>query len=397
MKVSSTGDSEERTFWPSLARDVLIAFSALAVLAFLYIDIESGGNDYKQADWLINDVYQTVRRGLFGSFVLKLSDAVQVSPLLVIALIQASLVVSLYFMLRHLLVRIPGYHSLLLVLSPAFFVVFWPANAQGSLRKELIGFVAIAFAIIALRSNKTLWLALSGALLVIGMFANELNALFIPTFLVLVYFHDASDAGAAIRRLPILPAGKHLICLSTVIFAGVSVWYAFKHWEVADPGLICKPLLERGLSPELCDGAIMWLGKGYEDRANEFFAEYFKPGYIVGHCALYVLSLLPLFYLLAKTRNPMSLAVLCAISIAPVLALYPMVVDWGRLMDIQAFIITCILLSRTLGGDFWTDNQVDGSMLAIFALSIFVWTPAHTNGLVEGGLGSAVNDLAALF
>lgn len=380
--------------WPAHARDLLLAFSVCIVLVALYFDFQSGGNDFKQGDWLVNSELLTVRRGMTGSAILHLSDMLGVSPLLPVVLLQAILVTTLYAITRYLLAGLPSYQSLVIVVAPALFVVFWPADPQGSLRKELIAFVAIALELLALKRQSSMLLGVSAALLVIAMFANELNALFAMLFLSLAYCdgYSASSFWLHIRSKPLM---IHVTSASVVALGFGSLLVALKYWEVSDPSLVCRPLIERGLKEEICDGAIRWLGPGFHERSKEFFDIYFEPGNLLGHCALYVLAMLPLFYLLSRARVPKSLAALSAAAILPFLLLYPLIVDWGRLMSIQAFVIFSALVSNSFGGNYWKDRKVDGFLLAIYSLSMFVWTPAHTNGLIQGGIGNGINEIVS--
>ena len=115
------------------------------LLANLLRDMLTGGNSWKQADWLVNSEEVFVRRGLFGSGLLRLSDLLAVKPLLLVGALQAILMLALIGA-TIVAARRSGLTDrvLLLLLSPGFFVLFWAADPQGSLRKEMIVYLALA-------------------------------------------------------------------------------------------------------------------------------------------------------------------------------------------------------------------------------------------------------------
>jgi hypothetical protein len=74
----------------SWAKINFIIFSVFTFLILAYIlyelglDINNGGNSWKQGDWLINNETQLVRRGFFGSIILKISDFISINPLVIL-------------------------------------------------------------------------------------------------------------------------------------------------------------------------------------------------------------------------------------------------------------------------------------------------------------------------
>lgn len=100
----------------------ILGFAASAAIVLLFSVLEiirHGGNAYKHGDWLVNALEEPVRRGAFGSALLHLSDALQVSPLLVVGMLQVVLVAALYLLTLAVLRNLPWQPALLLlVITP---------------------------------------------------------------------------------------------------------------------------------------------------------------------------------------------------------------------------------------------------------------------------------------
>ena len=71
---------------------VILGTVLFYLLYQLFLDFSLGGNNWKQGDWLINELSEPVRRGLFGSAVLRISDVIGLNPLLLLILFQALIV-----------------------------------------------------------------------------------------------------------------------------------------------------------------------------------------------------------------------------------------------------------------------------------------------------------------
>jgi len=80
----------------SIIVGLLAATSAAYVLLHLIRDVWNGGHAWKQGDWLINSENVVVRRSLSGDVILAISDVLDISPLFVVAGVQAALVILLY-------------------------------------------------------------------------------------------------------------------------------------------------------------------------------------------------------------------------------------------------------------------------------------------------------------
>ncbi len=66
----------------------LAGVTSAYILLRLFYDIHSGGNSWKQGDWLINNYSLEIRRGPIGSFFILISDILGSSPLTVVFVTQ---------------------------------------------------------------------------------------------------------------------------------------------------------------------------------------------------------------------------------------------------------------------------------------------------------------------
>ena len=71
----------------------ILTIVLVQILEGLYSDIASGGEGWRQGDWLINNEYQLVRRGIFGSLIFRVSDYLSISPLTLLGIIQGVVLV----------------------------------------------------------------------------------------------------------------------------------------------------------------------------------------------------------------------------------------------------------------------------------------------------------------
>ena len=123
---------------------------ALFIGYLIYQDYTLGGHEWKQGDWLINNMNGAVRRGIMGSAILWFSGVTSLDPILVITTLQGLLFGLCIILLSCAIERSNCRHTLwLLVLSPAFFVNFWAVDPDGALRKELIIYLAFSVLLFA--------------------------------------------------------------------------------------------------------------------------------------------------------------------------------------------------------------------------------------------------------
>ena len=231
--------------------------SALVLLWRLGTDLAEGGSAWRQGDWLVHSLSGEIRRGPFGSLFLRASDALAVSPVGLVILVQALLVAGLYGLLWGLVGQ--GEMSplrLVLLCSPAFPVLFWAGDPNGAFRKELIIWMAMALALYAPlvpRWRDGLCL-LSAVVFAIGCLGHEAFAVLIPAYCLVIWLVAGERRGVA------------LVSAGVAVAAAVAaVGYALVHTGVEDAGALCQALVDRGVPQDICRGSIRWLAIPFGD------------------------------------------------------------------------------------------------------------------------------------
>jgi hypothetical protein len=168
----------------------------------LFLDFSLGGNNWKQGDWLINELSGPIRRGLFGSALLRISDVIGLNPLLLLILFQAAIVTLIFAVVGVSAFKLGAPDKVvLLLLSPAFVMFFWFNDPQGSVRKEILAYLAfLPLIVAAIRGRGSLLaLALSITAYAIAMAAHEANVFFLPFLLVAMWLVFPPEATVKLR------------------------------------------------------------------------------------------------------------------------------------------------------------------------------------------------------
>ena len=356
--------------------DGLLFISFLSISLGVLADYQEGGNSWKQGDWLINNAGTPVRRGPFGSMVLFVGDLLGASPLAVICIIQVLVLAMLFLALRALVARAgPVRVQALLLLSPAMFTVFWATDPQGAVRKELLAFAGLALVGLgALRVDRAaLWLGV--AVFCISTLAHEAMVLFLPMLLAILVvsgLHESAPRQA-------IAAGVIAICASAGAFL-----FALGHVQVADPGAVCAPLLDRGLDGRICDGAIKWLANDARAGA-EAVADRLTASSLSGFAIAVLVALAPFACLVwIVTRRLLSL-VLLILSAVPFMPLYPFTEDWGRWLSLHVFSMAVLLACAMATGRVRLRKPPSRWLVgALVALALLV-SPSHMIGVAGAG------------
>lgn len=358
---------------------VVFALMAATIALQAAYDLSYGGDPYRQGDWLINQDAVLIRRGPIGSFLIWISDLGGVPLLWLSVALPGLLTLALVAILVRLLPATATENPLfLLYLSSGFCLLAWGGDANGALRKELFGLLALAFLVWRAGSGRIGWLsvALVVALITAGAFGHESNILLVPVLLASVFLA---------RRAGQLPARRAAIfALSLAIVAVAAAGYALVFRRVADAGLVCAPLLARDVAAHVCTGAIRWLAWGAENIAASFGPRLTGDA-LTGFAAATAIALAPVAYFLWLCRErplALRLLLLCLICILP---LYGVGVDWGRWLALQ---VTCFTLLATQAVhavrlNFRADPPAT-VLLILLALAL-VFPPAHFAGIHPGG------------
>ncbi len=355
---------------------LFLGISCLMVIYALSEDVLGGGSAWKQGDWLINSEGGRIRRSLSGDLILMLSDTTDLSALLVTACLQLLLVLGLYLVFFRLLLRVGEAHvALTLLLSPALFVSFWMGDTEGSLRKELIAFLALGLLVMSIPNRAKGLPVISSALIVFAFFAHEATTLFAPVFLFILHRAD-------FRERPHLKQG---MMIAVALGAAAALTYGVFLEPKNSSEVICASLTQRGLNAGLCGGAIRWLDYdlafGVQSSLNTL-----KSTNALESLAIYIVSLLPFAYLAKQTDRPRYLASLIVLSGLPFLPLYVVAVDWGRWMSWHVLSVTYLFMTLMFTKEAKFLRAVRGPVLIGLGTIPLLVTPRHTSGAIEGGI-----------
>lgn len=321
-----------------------IAFFSLYVVATVYIafnlmhDYSIGGHDWKQADWLINNEGGLVRRGYLGSFFIGVSRLTSIDLLLLTIGVQLALLLLVVGVTVVAAVRIGLSDRLaLLLLSPGFFVFFWAGDPSASLRKEIFVFGAFAILVIASsqHARSSGWIFLSIVLFCIGVLSHEGMIFFLPAFLMALHF----CLGEKVDRFYGVVMGAAVVLSVAPFLVNLTLS------KIDDSLLVCQPLLERGLSLRICDGAISSLTRSLSDeigRASHLFFSYapFKLAVSLGLVAVPIW----LFFHGASGLKKRTVILVMLAAIVSFLPLYFVAIDWGRWLNFQCTVVIFLAL-----------------------------------------------------
>jgi hypothetical protein len=348
------------------------------VLTDLAINIIDGGSNWKQGDWLINSHLEHVRRGLLGSWILMTADVLHANPLYVLAALQATILVILIacmaFVLQALAERREFY---LLITSPGFFLIFWAADPQGALRKELLVYCALALALTYPLYRSRFTIALATVLFVVGCVGHEANVLFLPLFAAVLFLisTDAQDQ-RFIRACGLIAA----------IGATISLAYGLYFARVEDISTICRPLTDRGMPESMCKGAIRWLDRNTAYGISRVVAKFEQPARVLIFPIMYAMALAPLFYFAWLTARTRQIFLIYGLSVLPFLPLYVIATDWGRWMNWHITSAIFLILAMALTGRLQFARQATSVKFTCLTLLGLMWAAGHEEGTVFGGL-----------
>lgn len=316
-----------------------------------------------------------------------LSDTTGISLLVTTIAIQVAFFVALIFVLWLIALYHPDPAMLLfLVVTPAFAVFFWAANPQGSMRKEVIGFLALALlafgSLLGGRRPGLAWIAL--ALFVLGCLGNILHALMAGVFLTAYWLaRDGGQIGATMYR--------YLAGLTLLVAA---FWFGFAVTFAAVPELagICGKLLDRGLQEPVCQDALRWLVTGEVDHLGEVRQK--MTPVKLGHFAIAaLLALVPVLSTFVAFRERALLAWLVLAAFAPMLPLYVIATDWGRWLSISYTSYVLLVIQAEAVGRLSLHRLPPWFLIAPPLLAALFLAPEHT---VEWQFGGAVRSVLSM-
>lgn len=353
------------------------------IIYTLMSDIQAGGHAWRQGDWLIHNEAGPVRRGLFGSAILQLSDFLSLSSLVTLCLLQ-SLLVGIAFLSFRTLAYLTDKPALtvLILMSPGIFTLFWVADPNGAVRKEVFAYAGLSLIAIGALRKSYLSLWMGAILLSVGFIAHEALLVFAPTYLAIFWFNRHQKLSA------FHTVGASLLLLGTALFVVV---YTLFYTGPVDAQLKCQILLDRQFNPDICSGALDWIGRDLS-YAFEKLTLRLKPRGIIGYIIGYAVSLMPFLYLIIKISKAREAVVLLLLSAAPFLLLNVVALDWGRWISLHIFSVCILATCAVYSGRIAQNGPISANVLAGFGLLSLLISPAHIIGL---RLGGALRSVAA--
>lgn len=358
----------------SILRDLIFIVGAANLSIVLIGNYLKGGHSYQQGDWLINGVNDDIRRGYFGSALIRISDFTGADLLLVLVALQIALVCALFFYFRKAAeaVKSPviGY---LLSVSPGLFSVLWLVETGGAARKELIAFAGLAlFATGILYARRTA-LALGAFVFAAGFWAHETTTFLMPAFL-----------GIAAVSWYVTELKRWLIVLTAAVTvsACLALLHALTHSHIPDVAGVCQPLLERGLDENICSGAIVWLDLDLA-HAREFTAGKATWQDLMEFSAAYLFALAPLAFVISRLGRRRLYVAFAILSAVPFILLCFIAIDWGRWISMHVFSVA-LLLIVAIGGE-WEQirhpvrlqKPVDIIVMILVSVIFFLFAPPY--------------------
>jgi hypothetical protein len=230
---------------------------------------------------------------------------------------------------------------------------------------------------------------LSSLIFIFAVFSHEGNFFFIPFFvLALFVFNDG------LKR-------QHLYVLVLVVIGGslAGLGFAIAFSKSPDSYSVCKALLERGLSDNLCDGAIAFLNLD-RDHALHFVKEQLiYSGLYMSYAVIYILAVIPLFFLKPSILSKKNYYFFVSVGIVSFLPLFIVAYDWGRWINFYITSLSIILIMHmNLRRDLYPLNVKNSPTIKVFAfLHCFLWSMPHCcepMGFgVAGFIGRTVSEL----
>lgn len=362
----------------------IFALLSFPVIAWAWFDRINGGDAWRQGDWLINFGDGQIRRGLFGEFLMFASDTTGVDLLATTQVVQVLVFVATAFVLWQIALRYSmPWLALLLGLAPASFLTFFAANPMGSMRKEIFAVLALSLLVLAsLTKRSSIALPLAAlALYVVGCIGNVLHCLMLPIFLMSLYFlfHQGR-----LTRVQFAVLGT-----MSSLMAGFWMSYGITFREISDLAAICAPLIERGMDPEICSGAMRWLVTGDVDHVAELVQRLTVMS-VVQYGFVVLLSLVPLWMVSKIFAQKSLLIFVTAICFVVLLPLYLTATDWSRWLSLSYTAAALLVIQGHVAQQFTVVRLPNRALIAGYISVALLLAPEHSMGWKPGGAAHAV-------
>lgn len=355
---------------------LVLMVSLVAILLTFRGHLVAGGHSWNTADWLINSDIVHVRRGLFGSAVLRASDALAISPVLAVILLQASLATVIAAGAIEAVLRSPSKSlAALLVMSPGFCLLFWAADPDGTARKEMVAYAAMALLLFTTgRAVRDRAIVIAAAcLFAFGITGHIANAMMTPMFLYMAWVALGSTGRAWL-------SAAAMMC----VWAAFNTWYPIRFSAIGSAMDVCRPLLERGLDEDLCADAVRVTAGNARAAVAHVAGSAFGAGNGLWHLIIYPALLVPFVCLVKRTDGWRLVAWPLALSVIPLLPLYLVGYDWGRQTVMHVTPMIFLVLLMLLRGRILQTRPISRAMIWTLPIFGLLWAPRHTMGIEFG-------------
>ncbi len=376
--------SKEASKWGgSLAAFVFLLVLPLPIWTRLFFDYLHHGDGWRQGDWLINFGAGVVRRGVIGEGLILFSDLTGVALLVVMILTQAALF-ALLLVVFWSIWRLHYFHTIpvLLAASPMFCLFLWAGDVQGIMRKELLGYLALAFLILCSANPRrfSLFLTLFLLFFALGNAGNLLHLFMTPAVILGVYL--LYWEGLISRR------DAYMLGLAVVAIAVLCFGFALTFKTVPEYLGMCQPLIDRGFDAGFCEHAIRWLVPHEVDHSAEVRVR-LTPENIQRFAAVSVISVIPLLLAckaFAEWRFPI---LIIGASFLPLIPLYVLATDWARWFSISYMTAAMLLVMANMAGRLTMKKEPSWLIVAVLLIVAIGLTPDHGIGWRPGGVVTA--------
>lgn len=372
--------SQRLDLWIAGFALVYLTVCTAHVLDTLLGHLAAGGHGWNTADWLINADNVHVRRGLFGSVMLRVSDKLSISPVLAVVAFQCALVLMIAAGAFAAVLRAgQGQRALvaLLLLSPGFALLFWTNDQHAAIRKEAVTYAAIALLLFTKGGGPrdVAVILVASLLFSLGVAGHILNAVMTPAFLCAVWVVLGTERAGSLPW--VIGAGVLLA------WAAFNTWYPITFSGIASADPVCQPLLDRGLPKAFCNEAIAVTAADSQDARNFVASMTSGAGVWARFISVYAVLLGLVLLLCAHTSGLRRLAWIAALSLFPILPAYTVGFDWGRqfVMHLTPLILIAGLMLAL--GQIRQSRAVPLALVAAVIGISLLGGPSHMQGLTE--------------
>lgn len=373
-----SGQQDRLSTAVTLAAAALILASFAECVLIFRLHYQIGGHEWNTGDWLINADEVHVRRGLFGSGLLRVTDALGISPVLGVVVLQSLLCAVIAFGACHAILKAQSrFLVALLFLSPGFTLIFLAGDTHAAARKEILAFAAMSILLFTngQRRHDVVVVALATTLFFIGVTGHIANAMMTPMFLYIAWIAlDRPNPRRAFGGF----AG--VMCL----WAAFNTWYPIYFSDIENWQSVCDPLLARGIGSHICEKAVFVTGERAADAVTFVAETAYGTGDGIWHLIIYPALVFPIVYLVSRTDGLAAIKWPFILSFLPIMPLYSVGFDWGRqtVMHITPMILLIVLM--VLRGHIEQKRRIPFLATGLIALSAVIWVPRHTFGIEWG-------------